>query len=59
MILVVFSFNETRSATVWSGFNLDWYAKAFDNDDIQRSLDAECPEKAIKPVDRVWTKLEQ
>ncbi len=36
-ILVVFSFNETRSATVWSGFSLDWYAKAFANDDIQRA----------------------
>ena len=37
VILVVFSFNETRSATVWSGFSLDWYARAFANDDIQRA----------------------
>ena len=37
VILVIFSFNETRSATVWSGFSLDWYAKAFGNDDIQRA----------------------
>ena len=37
LILVVFSFNETRSATVWSGFSLDWYGKAFVNDDIQRA----------------------
>ena len=37
VILVVFSFNETRSATVWSGFSLAWYAKAFANDDIQRA----------------------
>ena len=36
-ILVIFSFNETRSATVWSGFSLDWYARAFANDDIQRA----------------------
>ena len=36
-ILVVFSFNETRSATVWSGFSLSWYAKAFANDDIRRA----------------------
>ena len=36
-ILVVFSFNESRSATVWSGFSLDWYLRAFDNDDIQRA----------------------
>lgn len=37
IILIVFSFNETRSATVWSGFSLDWYAKAFGNDDIKRA----------------------
>ena len=35
IILIVFSFNETRSATVWSNFSLDWYSKAFANDDIQ------------------------
>jgi len=37
IILVVFSFNGSRSATVWSGFSLEWYVKAFANDDIQRA----------------------
>ena len=37
VVLVVFSFNETRSATVWSGFSLSWYAEAFANDDIRRA----------------------
>ena len=37
LILVIFSFNESRSATVWSAFSLDWYLKAFSNDDIQRA----------------------
>ena len=37
IILVVFSFNASRSATVWAGFSLEWYAKAFANDDIQRA----------------------
>lgn len=37
IILVVFSFNASRSATVWSGFSLEWYVKAFANDDIQRA----------------------
>ncbi|EEX16831.1 binding-protein-dependent transport systems inner membrane component [Citreicella sp. SE45] len=37
IILVVFSFNATRSATVWDGFSLQWYAKAFSNDDIQNA----------------------
>ena len=36
-ILVVFSFNDSLSATVWSGFTLDWYPKVFANDDIQRA----------------------
>ena len=37
IILVVFSFNASRSATVWSGFSLEWYVKAFANDDIRRA----------------------
>lgn len=37
LILVVFSFNDSRSATVWEGFSLDWYVKAFGNDDIRRA----------------------
>ena len=36
-ILVLFSFNASRSATIWAGFSLDWYLKAFANDDIQRA----------------------
>jgi spermidine/putrescine transport system permease protein len=35
LILVVFSFNSGSSATIWSGFGLDWYKVAFNNDDIQ------------------------
>jgi spermidine/putrescine transport system permease protein len=35
-ILVIFSFNNSRSATVWSGASLRWYAKAFANEDIRR-----------------------
>ena len=34
IILVVLSFNANRTVTVWSGFSLDWYAKAFANRDI-------------------------
>lgn len=36
-MLVVFSFNDSLSATVWAGFTLDWYPKVFANDDIQRA----------------------
>ena len=37
-ILVLFSFNASRSATIWAGFSADWYVRAFANDDIQRAL---------------------
>lgn len=37
VILVIFSFNATNSATVWAGFSTDWYIKALSNDDIQRA----------------------
>ena len=34
VILVVLSFNENRTVTIWTGFSLDWYARAFANRDI-------------------------
>jgi spermidine/putrescine transport system permease protein len=37
VILVFFSFNSARSATVWEGFSLNWYMKALANDDVQRA----------------------
>ena len=30
-ILIIFSFNSTRSRTVWTGFTLDWYRSLFAN----------------------------
>ncbi|EEE34997.1 binding-protein-dependent transport systems inner membrane component [Rhodobacteraceae bacterium KLH11] len=37
LILVFFSFNGGKSATVWSEFSLRWYQTAFNNADIQRA----------------------
>ncbi|MGH6931767.1 MAG: ABC transporter permease [Dongiaceae bacterium] len=34
LILIGYSFNETRSVSQWSQFSLDWYVKAFNNDEI-------------------------
>ena len=31
VVLVAFSFNETRSAAVWGGFSFKWYLSLFDN----------------------------
>jgi spermidine/putrescine transport system permease protein len=33
--LVVYSFNASTSLAVWGGFSLDWYAKAWDNQQIK------------------------
>ena len=36
-VLVLFSFNENRSVTVWTRFSLDWYARAWENEGIQNA----------------------
>jgi putrescine transport system permease protein len=39
LILMVYSFNESRLATVWSGFSFKWYGELFrDEDMIQAAL---------------------
>jgi len=35
LVIAVYSFNAIRSITVWGGFSLDWYVKAFTNPAIQ------------------------
>lgn len=37
-VLIVFSFNETKSRSVFSGFTLDWYERLFNNRIIISSL---------------------
>ena len=37
-VLIVFSFNTTKSRTVMSGFTFDWYVKLFKNEIIISSL---------------------
>lgn len=34
VLLVVYSFNESRLVTVWSGFSVKWYAELFKNQDL-------------------------
>lgn len=38
IVLIVFSFNSTKSRTTWSGFTLDWYKELFRDDLIMSSL---------------------
>ena len=37
-VLIVYSFNTTKSRTVFEGFTLDWYIKLFNNELILTSL---------------------
>lgn len=39
IVLIVFSFNSTKSRTIWSGFTLDWYSKLFHDSTIMSSLE--------------------
>ena len=35
LILVVFSFNESKLVTVWGGFSTKWYASLMENESIK------------------------
>lgn len=37
-VLIVLSFNSSRSRVVWGGFTLDWYVRLFSNRQIMESL---------------------
>lgn len=38
VVLIVFSFNATKSRTIWSGFTLNWYKELFNDSLIMSSL---------------------
>ncbi len=38
IVLIVFSFNASKSRAVWGGFTLEWYVKLFQNSDILAAL---------------------
>ena len=38
LVLIVFSFNDSKSRTVWTGFSLHWYADLFSDTRILKSL---------------------
>lgn len=39
IVLIVFSFNSSKSRTIWSGFTLDWYRELFRDSLIMSSLE--------------------
>jgi spermidine/putrescine transport system permease protein len=38
VVLILFSFNDSRRTFVWRGFTLDWYPRLFANDDLLDAL---------------------
>jgi spermidine/putrescine transport system permease protein len=38
VVLIIFSFNESRRAFIWRGFTLDWYPTLFGNEDVLDAL---------------------
>ena len=38
VVLIVYSFNASRSTVVWSGFTLDWYGEVFADRGLRRAL---------------------
>ena len=38
VVLVFYSFNSHRMVMTWGGFGIDWYLKAFQNEDIQKAV---------------------
>lgn len=38
LIVVIFSFNSNRLATIWTGFSTEWYAVALNDKTVQRAL---------------------
>ena len=38
VVLMVFSFNDSKSRVVWNGFTLSWYERLFHNEEILNAL---------------------
>ena len=38
LVMMLFSFNETQSTAVFSGFSLKWYAELFSKDEVGQAL---------------------
>ncbi len=38
VVLIFYSFNANRMVMNWGGFGVDWYIKAFQNEDIQKAV---------------------
>lgn len=50
LVLVVFSFNASKSKAVWAGFTLDWYIELFHNETILSALGVTLAVSALAAV---------
>lgn len=50
VVLIVFSFNSTKSRTIWSGFTLNWYKELFNDSLIMSSLETTLTVSVIASV---------
>jgi len=37
LVLIIFSFNDSRSVARWTGFSMEWYLRLFDNEPLLRA----------------------
>ena len=38
VVLIIYSFNDSKNRVKWGGFTLDWYKELFNNDLVMESL---------------------
>ena len=50
LVLIIFSFNSTKSRTIWSGFTLNWYKELFNDSLIMSSLETTLTVSVIASV---------
>ena len=50
VVLIIFSFNSTKSRTIWSGFTLNWYKELFNDSLIMSSLETTLTVSVIASV---------
>ncbi len=50
VVLIIFSFNSTKSRTIWSGFTLNWYKELFHDNLIMSSLETTLTVSVIASV---------
>ena len=51
-VLIVFSFNDSKSNAVWGGFTLDWYAQLLENRTVEQGYLPEPKKKAFEGAPR-------